>query len=142
MGFIKDEDYTALIRDEVKGILVEKYSDTKLKSAEQMAISQVKNYISGKYDVEAVFNARDDQRNSHIVMIVIDCTLYHLYTSTVPDRMPSTRANRYQDAIDWLKEEKKSSTPSADLPLKKNEKGESLRGIKISSKYKASNNRW
>lgn len=142
MGFITADDYTALIRNEVKGILLENYSETKLTGAEQMAISQVKNYLSGKYDVNAIFNTEGEQRNSHIVMIVIDCALYHLYTSTVPDRMPDTRANRYQDAIDWLKAEKKSTSPSADLPLKKNESGEALMGIKVSSKYRASNNRW
>ncbi|CAA0158821.1 phage protein Gp36 family protein [Tenacibaculum maritimum] len=142
MGFITQTDYTSLIRKEVKNILLEDYSDTKLHGAEQMAISQVKNYLSGKYDVNAIFMATGASRNSHIIMIVIDCTLYHLYTSTVPDKMPQTRANRYQDAIDWLKAEKSSVTASADLPQKTDEKGEVRQGIKISSKYKASNNRW
>ncbi|CAA0144756.1 conserved hypothetical protein [Tenacibaculum maritimum] len=142
MAFIIEDDYTSLVRNEVKNILLENYSETKLKGAEQMAISQVKNYLSGKYDVNTVFAATGENRNSHILMIVIDCTLYHLYTSTVPSKMPETRANRYQDAIDWLKAEKASNQVSADLPKKKNEKGEVLQGIKITSKYKVSNQRW
>nr|BFF39063.1 hypothetical protein BACY1_08680 [Tenacibaculum mesophilum] len=81
MAFITTEDYTALIRNEIKAILLEDYSDTKLNAAEQMAISQVKNYLAGKYDIEAIFTATGEDRNKHIVMIVLDCTLYHLYTS-------------------------------------------------------------
>lgn len=142
MSFINAEDYTSLIRNEVKNILLENYSETKLKGAEQMAIAQAKNYLAGKYDVNLIFSETGDNRNSHILMLVIDCTLYHLYTSTVPDKMPDSRANRYQDAIDWLKAEKKAADISADLPKKKNEKGEILQGIKIKSKYKPSNQRW
>lgn len=142
MAFITNDDYTSLIRNEIKNILLENYSETKLKGAEQMAIAQAKNYLAGKYDVVAIFSAEAAARNSHILMIVIDCALYHLYTSTVPKKMPETRANRYQDAIDWLKAEKSSVDISADLPKKKNEKGEALQGIKITSKYKASNQRW
>ena len=142
MGFIVSSDYETLIRNEIKGILLENYSETKLKGAEDMAIAQVKNYLSGKYDVQAIFEAEGSQRNGHIIMIVIDCALYHLYTSTVPDKMPESRANRYQDAIDWLKAEKSSTDASADLPKKKGEDGTTLQGIKITSKYKASNNRW
>ncbi|MEQ3500609.1 phage protein Gp36 family protein [Tenacibaculum sp. SSH1-16] len=142
MAFITTEDYTALIRNEIKAILLEDYSDTKLNAAEQMAISQVKNYLAGKYDIEAIFTATGEARNKHIVMIVLDCTLYHLYTSVARKKMPDTRANRYQDAIDWLKAEKSATTPSADLPRIKDENGEELQGIKITSKYRPSNQRW
>ncbi|SHK69609.1 phage protein Gp36 family protein [Epilithonimonas mollis] len=141
MAFLKDEDYSVLVRTEIKDILLENYSDTKLKSAEQMATSQVKNYLSGKYDVAAIFSAQDDERNSHIIMIVLDCALYHLYTSTVPKRMPDIRSQRYQDAIDWLKLVA-TGEATADLPIKTDGNGNKLQGIKISSKYPASNQRW
>ncbi|AQY22985.1 hypothetical protein AB406_2045 [Riemerella anatipestifer] len=106
-----------------------------------MAISQVKNYLSGKYDIENIFNKEGEERNSHIVMIVLDCTLYHLYTSTVPKKMPDTRSQRYQDAIDWLKLVAQGEAV-ADLPKPKSEEGKELLGLKISSKYEANNHRW
>lgn len=53
--FIKDNDYAVLIRTEIKNILLENYSETKLLSAEQMAISQIKNYLAGRYDVGLIF---------------------------------------------------------------------------------------
>jgi phage gp36-like protein len=141
MAFLTDDDYSVLVRNEIKEILVEDYSETKLQAAQQMAIAQVKNYLSGKYDVVDIFGQNGPTRNSHIVMIVLDCTLYHLYTSTVPKRMPEIRSLRYQDAIDWLKLVA-SGQATADLSLKKDLEGKEFDEIKFSSKYKASNNRW
>ena len=74
-------------------------------------------------------------------MLTLDCTLYHLYTSTVPKRMPEIRSVRYQDAIDWLKAVG-SGEISANLPLIKNQDGQHLIGVKIQSKYEASSNKW
>lgn len=139
--FITEDDYTALVRNEIKGILLENYTDAKLRAAEQMAIHQIKNYLSGRYDVTEIFNQENDDRNSHIVMITLDCTLYHLYTSVIPDRMPEIRSQRYQDAIDWLKMIA-SGDAEADLPKKTDEDGSKIIGVKISSKHKANNHRW
>ncbi len=139
--FLTQEDYTALIRNEIKDILLENYSESKLQAAEQMAIQQVKNYLSGRYNIDAIFKATDNERNAHIVMVVLDCALYHLYTSTVPKRMPDIRSQRYQDAIDWLKLVAQGEA-LADLPKPKSEKGQELLGLKISSKYEASNHKW
>nr|DAM98443.1 MAG TPA: head to tail adaptor [Caudoviricetes sp.]DAP97108.1 MAG TPA: head to tail adaptor [Caudoviricetes sp.] len=139
--FLTTEDYTALIRNEIKDILLENYSEVKLHIAQQMAIDQVKNYLSGRYDVAEIFSKEGTERNAHIVMLTLDCTLYHLYTSTVPKRMPEIRSVRYQDAIDWLKAVG-SGEISANLPLIKSQDGQHLIGVKIQSKYKASSNKW
>jgi len=141
MAFITEDDYSVLVRSEIKDVLLENYSETKLRSAEQMAISQVKNYLSGRYNVKQIFEAIGDLRNSHIVMIVLDCALYHLYTSCNRKGMPDLRSQRYQDAIDWLKLVA-TGDATADLPIKTNESGEQVLGIKISSKHPASNQRW
>ena len=139
--FLTTEDYTALIRNEIKDILLENYSEAKLRVAQQMAIDQVKNYLSGRYDVAEIFSKEGTERNAHIVMLTLDCTLYHLYTSTVPKRMPEIRSVRYQDAIDWLKAIG-SGEISANLPLIKSQDGQQLLGIKIQSKYAPSSNKW
>ncbi len=141
MAFITDEDYTVLVRNEIKGILLENYSETRLRGAEQMAIAQIKNYLSGKYDIEAIFTAENENRNPHIVMITIDCALYHLYTATIPRKMPDIRSQRYQDAIDWLKAVA-SGEAIADLPKIKKDNGTEYIGISIKSRYEQSNNRW
>ncbi|MFS1522130.1 phage protein Gp36 family protein [Flavobacterium covae] len=141
MGFILEEDYSVLIRNEIKDILLENYSPQKLSIAQDMAISQIKNYLSGKFDVATIFKAQGMDRNPHLVMVVIDCTLYHLYTSINPKKITEIRSQRYQDAIDWLKEVAKGEiTP--DLPKLTDANNQIMTGFKISSKNKPSNHRW
>lgn len=150
--FIKDTDYAVLIRTEIKNILLENYSETKLFSAEQMAISQIKNYLAGRYDVGLIFtpllepidddSEQIDTRNAYIVMITIDCALYHLYCSIAPNKIPEHRNNRYQDVIEWLKLMAEGKG-YADLPLIKDETtGEVKDNFRLSSNNKASNNKW
>ncbi len=144
--FIKDSDYDVLIRTEIKNILLENYSITKLQSAEQMAISQIKNYLAGRYDVALIFTplevgAIEDFRNSFIVMITIDCALYHLYCSIAPNKIPEHRSNRYQDALDWLKSMLETNK-KADLPLLTNEQGVIKDSFRLSSTRKFNDNKW
>ncbi|MBN2669976.1 MAG: DUF1320 family protein [Bacteroidales bacterium] len=144
--FIRDNDYDALIRNEITGILLENYNHDKMYKAEQMAISQIKNYLKGKYDIEQIFTGHDplldpDPRSHYIVMITIDCTLYHLYTSTAPDRIPEHRAQRYGDALEWLKDVSRGDV-AADLPLLTDDDGEVSTSIRIKSKYTPSNHKY
>ena len=145
--FIKYTDYDVLIRTETKGILLENYSDLKLKSAEQMAISQIKNYLAGRYDVAKIFtpwtdSEIEDTRNAFIVMITIDCALYHLYCSIAPNKIPEHRSNRYQDALEWLKMMAEGKG-NADLPLLVNEvTGEPASSFRLSSNNKSTNQKW
>lgn len=152
--FIKYTDYDVLIRTETKGILLENYSEMKLHSAEEMAISQIKNYLAGRYDVSLIFTPlpepavgdnpgeQIDTRNAFIVMITIDCALYHLYCSIAPNKIPEHRSNRYQDALEWLKMMAEGKG-SADLPLLTNETtGEVVTSFRLSSNNKQTNNKW
>lgn len=150
--FIKDTDYAVLIRTEIKNILLENYSETKLLSAEQMAISQIKNYLAGRYDVALIFTPllepvegegeQLDSRNAYIVMITIDCALYHLYCSIAPNKIPEHRSNRYQDVMEWLKLVAEG-TGKADLPLIKDEStGEVKDSFRLSSNNTFTNNKW
>jgi phage gp36-like protein len=150
--FLNDSDYDVLIRTEIKNILLENYSQSKLLTAEQMAISQIKNYLAGRYQVGLIFQPLPvpedpeaeiiDTRNHFIVMITIDCALYHLYCSIAPNKIPTHRSERYNDALEWLKMMAKGNT-TADLPLIVNEAtGEAKDGLRISSNYSRNNNKW
>lgn len=139
--FLTDADYDVLIRTEIRSILLENYAETKLLKAEQMAISQIKNYLAGRYNVGVVFSATDDNRNHFIVMITIDCTLYHLYSSLAPNKIPEHRSQRYADALEWLKLMAEGKT-TADLPLLTNDTGEVKTDVRITSNYKKQNHKW
>ncbi|GEM_PF-427603 len=143
--FLTDTDYQAQIRNEIRSILLEGYTDSKLHSAENMAISRIKNYIGGFYDVDAIFTVANpipdpDPRSAYIVEITIDIALYILYTSTAPDRIPEHRALRYNDALDWLKSIQGGA--KADLPAITDDNGIPKSPIRIKSKYPYQNNKW
>lgn len=141
MAFITEDDYTVLIRTEIKDILLENYSQTKLKTAENMGIAQVKKRLAGRYDINKIFTQTGDDRDSYIVMITLDCALYHLYTATAPNKIPAIRSERYQDALDWLRSVAKGEE-TTDLPLLQDDNGSDRLGLKITSRYPPSNNRW
>ena len=146
--FLKDEDYSALIRNEIKELLLRSQAGTdeaKLLNAEQMAVQQIKHYLFGKYDIDLIFaptiENEEDVRDKYIVMITMDCTLYHLYTSEAPERMPSTRSERYADLISDLKDVRKGNM-NLDLPAIIDERGTASFGMRINSKYPDEDNRW
>lgn len=143
--FLTDEDYSALIRAEIKALLTAstEYTEdeTKLLSAEQMAISQIKSFLFGRYDTDAVFAEAGDARDYFIIMLVIDCTLYHIYTSEAPERMPETRDKRYGDALDTLKKVA-TGKMSLELPLKQDGNGNDQFPMRITSDKQPEDNRW
>ncbi len=151
--FLNNTDYSVLIRNEIKEILIEAGEDAnedeaKMLRAEDMAIAQVRSYLNSRYNVSLSFISYNDEyenaedtRNAHLVMVVLDCTLYHLYTSIAPELIPEFRANRYQDALEWLKEVMKGDV-SAELPKLTNDNGEEKSLIKISSERPNEDNRW
>lgn len=149
MAFLTNEDYSVLIREEIQEVLAEsEFNDVnevqKLSKAEDMAIAQVKNYLFGRFDTDKIFvdaGADPDTRNPHVVMTTIDCALYHLYTSIAPNLMPEHRENRYQDALNWLRDVAKGDI-NADLPRKTDEDGDEIFDFRISSERPNEENRW
>lgn len=130
MRFITEPDYAMQIKLEIIKLLTSPtdwYNTAKLVRAEQTAISQIKNRIGKRYDCALIFaplvppavgdnpGEQIDTRDAWIVTITIDITLYHLYSQTGAKDIPQHRADRYQDAVDWLKDVGNGTTP-ADLP--------------------------
>lgn len=107
--FLKDTDYDMQIKSEIKNLLAAPAGSTpspKLIRAEDTAISQMKKWLSGTYDVAIIFTpapvSGDDTRDQFIVTTMIDLALYHLYSQTGNRDVPVHRKERYQDALDWL----------------------------------------
>lgn len=124
--FLLDSDYDDQIRVELRALLDDTTNETQLKQAEMKALAQMRMYLSGRYDVGAIFAPAEpnepDSRNAFIVMTLIDITLYHLW-SKERGKMPQVRSDRYQDALDWLKAVGNGREIS-DLPTK-DDQGES-----------------
>jgi len=100
MRFIKNEDYDLQIKAEIRNILATDFNDPKLVAAENTAIMQMKHHLAN-FDVDKIFSG--ENRDSFIVMTVIDLALYHLYSSKSPNQLPVHRSTRYEDALQWIK---------------------------------------
>ena len=137
--FIEESDYEVHVRQEIMSILDPSAANSAIEMAERMAIDQIKSYLSGRYDVEAIFSATGEERNHFLLMIAIDIALYHLWSKRAPRKIPELRAQRYQDAIDWLKAVGEG-TMTTDLPQLQ---GDDFFGsFKISSKYQPNDNKF
>jgi len=130
MRFLTEGDYDAQIRKELRTILDDSETSHKLHKAEDMAVAQMKAFLSARYDVDKIFTPGED-RNHYIVMLMVDITLYHIW-SKERGKIPQTRNDRYQDALDWLKSTGEGEGLS-DLPSKSNDSNSG--NCFITSKY-------
>lgn len=113
-NYITLDDYSASIRLE----LVEKAArgdENILEIVENQAISEMKSYLSGRYDVEAIFSATGEKRHELILMFAKDITVYHL-CSIREGLMTQTRIDRYNRALEWLKGVQKGELVVDGLP--------------------------
>jgi phage gp36-like protein len=145
MAFIIESDYDVQLRSEISGVIDPTQEKSKLKKAEDMAISQMKNYLAGRYDIDQIFvdapaDGDDDPRDSFIVMCAIDMALYHLWSKEGGNRIPQTRSDRYADCLEWLKAVQKGA--ACNLPVITDDEGNESHDIRIWSKHEPENNRF
>jgi len=144
--FILETDYQMQIKQEIIRILTAQdfYISAKLVRAEQTAIRQIYNRISKRYDCDKIFTpvipGDPDGRDQWIVTITIDIALYHLYSQTGMKDIPQHRQDRYQDALDWLKDVGNGNT-IPDLPPIVDEDGNEYSESLINSRPQE-NQRW
>lgn len=135
MAFLKESDYTVQLRAEIAKIIDTSIDRAKLIAAEKMAIAQIRNHISGRYNCDLIFidapETGEDTRDQYIVMITIDIALYHLWSKEGGNNIPKTRELRYNDALKWLQDIQ--SGQSADLPELTNGDGTEINDVRIYS---------
>lgn len=115
--FLTESDYASQIKQDIIRLLTDQdwFNSAKLITAEQKATAQIKQRIGARYNCNTLFSATGEARDMWIVTILIDITLYHLYSQSGSKDVPEHRSSRYQDAIDWLKDVS-AGTTIADLP--------------------------
>lgn len=120
MRFLRNTDYSHLIREELLALMDGTLDNKVLIRAEDTALAQIGNYIGGRYDIASILapvaQGEPDTRDPWIVTVAIDLTLYHLWTKE-REKVPQERATRYEDAITWLKEVGKGLIPSQLPPI-------------------------
>ena len=101
--FIELSDYDASIHREILDALTRE-DDAVVEICEDRAVAEMRCYLSRRYDCDKIFTATGDKRNQLVLMMTIDIAVYHLFSIHNPQKMSPIRKDRYERAIEWLKQ--------------------------------------
>ena len=101
--FITIKDYDATIHKEILDALT-RDDESLIEICEDRAIIDMRGYLSARYDVDAIFAAEGEARNQLVLMMAIDIAVYHLFCIHNPMKLSKMRENRYDRAVEWLKQ--------------------------------------
>ena len=114
--FIQIEDYDASIHSEILDALIRK-DHAIIEICEERAIAEMRSYLSGRYDCDALFNAEGTYRHPLVLMMAIDIAVYHLFCIHNPQKMSQIRTDRYDRAVEWLRQVSKQAIGIDGAPL-------------------------
>ena len=114
--FITPQDYDASIHTEILDRLT-RSDDTIVEICEDRAIAEMRSYLSGRYDADAIFNAEGRTRLPLVLMMGIDISVYHLFCIHNPQKLSDVRKDRYDRAVEWLKQVAKQQISIDGAPL-------------------------
>ena len=100
-NFINISDYPSTIRTEFV-VRVVGDDENILEIVENQAISEMKGYLSARYDCDKAFSKTGDDRHDLLLMFAKDIAIYHL-CSIREGLMTQNRIDRYERAVEWLK---------------------------------------
>ena len=76
--FISKEDFDATVHRDILEA-VTRQDDAVVEICADRAISEMRCYLSGRYDCDAVFSATGKERNQLVLMMLTDMAVYHLF---------------------------------------------------------------
>lgn len=112
-AFITDTDYDSTIHAEILDSLV-RGDSTVVEQCENDAIAEMKGYLSSRYDVNAIFSKTGSERNDLILMYAKDIAVYHMFCVHNPYKISKVRQDRYDRAMEWLKQVSQGNIMIAD----------------------------
>lgn len=112
-AFITDTDYDSTIHAEILDSLV-RGDSTVVEQCENDAIAEMKGYLSSRYDVDAIFSKTGSERNDLILMYAKDIAVYHMFCVHNPYKISKVRQDRYDRAMEWLKQVSQGNIMIAD----------------------------
>ena len=113
MPFLTPEEISTHLYGEVT-TEINRGDNTKLTTAISAAIAEAKGYLTG-YDVAAIFNAVNDNRNPILLLYVKDIAVWHYIQLSNPGVEMQLRLDRYNFAVKWF-EKVQSGKTNPDLP--------------------------
>lgn len=116
MDFIDLTDYDASIHAEILNAITREDNNI-IEVAEKRAIEEMKGYLKARYDVDSIFSTNGNNRNPVILMMAIDIAIYHLHCIHNPRKLTQLRQERYDRAIEWLKQVNRGQVNPTGLPV-------------------------
>ena len=102
-NFIQLSDYDASIHRDILDALT-RNDDALVEICEDRAIAEMRGYLSARYDADTLFAAEGSDRHQLVLMMAIDIAVYHLFCIHNPQKMSQIRKDRYERAVEWLKQ--------------------------------------
>ena len=102
-NFIDITDYDATVHRDILDAVTR--SDASIvEICEDRAISEMRGYLSARYDCNTIFSRQGKARHALILMMAIDIAVYHLFCIHNPQKMSQIRKDRYDRAVEWLQQ--------------------------------------
>lgn len=120
-NFIAIADYDASIHREILDALLRQgtadYDPQIIEICEDRAVAEMRSYLNKKYDCNAIFAAKGQDRHQLILMFALDIAIFHIFVQHNPYKIAKIRQDRYDRAIEWLKGVMKGDVTIDGAPL-------------------------
>ena len=114
--FISKNDYSATVHPDILEAIT-RQDEAIIEICSERAISEMRFYLSGRYDCNKIFSATGNDRNQLVLMMCVDISVYHLFCIHNPQKLSAIRKDRYDRAVEWLKAVRKGDISVEGLPL-------------------------
>lgn len=101
--FIQIADYDASIHRDILDAVTRSDAGA-VEICEDRAVAEMRGYLAARYDVDAIFAAEGEARHPLVLMMAIDIAIYHLFSMHNPQKMSQLRKDRYDRAMEWLRQ--------------------------------------
>lgn len=119
-NFIRLTDYDATIHREILDSLLRgdaTEGGAVIEVCENRAIATVRSLIGGRYDCDAIFAATGEERNVLVLKVCLDIAVYEIFCQHNPYKMSQVRRDRYEDAMQWLRDVRDFNASIEGAPL-------------------------
>lgn len=113
--FLSKTDFDATVHRDILEA-VTRQDNTVVEICTERAISEMRCYLSGRYDCDTVFSATGSGRNQLVLMMLTDMAVYHLFCIHNPVKLTGMRKDRYERAVEWLKAVRRGDISVDGLP--------------------------
>lgn len=119
-NFILLSDYDATVHREILDSLLRgdaTEGNAVIEVCENRAIATVRSLIGARYDCGAIFSATGEERNVLVLKVCLDIAVYEIFCQHNPYKMSQTRKDRYDDAMQWLRDVRDFNANIEGAPL-------------------------